>query len=127
MTLSTPAATTLGQLAKAILDTVDFDHDHLDEFYIASSAYGKRSALVSKTRAELADEQVTDITLSEILPLPKKKKLYYLFDPGDGWRFEITASGKTATAMADKSSTHILEQSGVRPLQYGGNTDEDDA
>jgi hypothetical protein len=126
LTLTVPALTNLRQLAVAILDTLEFDNDHLDEFYIASSVYGKSSAPMSNIRGELAEEEVAQMRLSEVLPLPKNKKLFYLFDHGDGWRFEITARGKPTTLMADQSCPCILAESGVRPLQYGNETDEDD-
>ena len=96
---------TLQGLHNYIQKIVDFDDDHLYEFYVGKNPKNKAYTLSDKTK------------LNEIYPLTGQK-LYYLFDFGDGWLFQIKKSRKKK--MADRESKYpaLIESSGVNPEQY---------
>ena len=79
--LALQAESTLDELEACILDVLDFDSDHLSQFYVANSAHGKR---VWSTDLGYQGEDVTASTtrLCDIYPLGRHKKLYYRYDLG---------------------------------------------
>jgi len=66
---------------KYIQKIVDFDDDHLYEFSIGKNPRNKGSSIPKKTK------------LNEIYPITGYK-LYYLFDFGDCWLFQIKKERK---------------------------------
>ncbi|MGQ3684316.1 MAG: IS1096 element passenger TnpR family protein [Candidatus Loosdrechtia sp.] len=79
-----PTDATLCDLHLAIQHAIDFDDDHLFEFYAGKHIKDKRNTFYEND----------DLTLDEVYPLQKGLKLYYLFDFGDSWTFKITKSRK---------------------------------
>ena len=59
------------------------------------------------------------LTLEDVFPLEKGKKLYYLFDYGDEWLFKITKSGKKPH-NPEKGVKYpaVIEKLGENPEQY---------
>jgi len=95
----------LRQLHKCIQEIVEFDDDHLYEFYLGKNPRNK-AYLVSKT-----------IKLNEIYPLTGYK-LYYLFDFGDSWLFQIKKSRKKMLEEQNKKYPYLVGSTGVNPEQY---------
>jgi hypothetical protein len=56
--------------------------------------------------------------LNQIFPLPKHKKLYYWFDFGDDWIFEIRKQGKERAAAEGGGTPLLIEAEGPKPQQY---------
>jgi Plasmid pRiA4b ORF-3-like protein len=88
--------TSLADLHLAIQEFVDFQNDHLYEFFIGRHEGHRkiifRAADLFDEDHFLSDEQNggDDTTpLSQIFPTPKSHKLFYLFDFGDDWCFSI--------------------------------------
>ena len=96
---------TLVRLHKYIQEIVEFDDDHLYEFYIGKNPRNRASSVPKKTQ------------LNEIYPL-KGYKLYYLFDFGDSWLFEIKKSRKKKAENKETKYPLIIESTGVNPEQY---------
>ncbi len=57
------------------------------------------------------------VSLNEVYPL-KGLKLYYIFDFGDNWVFEIKKMRKKKTAQEDTKYPRIIEAVGANPDQY---------
>ena len=96
----------LQQLHKYIQKIVDFDDDHLYEFYVGKKPGNKAYLVPKKTK------------LNEIYPITGYK-LYYLFDFGDSWLFEIKKSRKKVVQEEKNKKYPILvESTGVNPEQY---------
>jgi len=101
-----------------IQDAVSFDRDHPFEFYTANSAspWAEKNWI---TLAEELDEKVDAFAgtqLKHIWPLGRKK-LYYWFDFGDAWIFEIRKMRSTkADALLD--TPQIIGRVGPDPEQY---------
>ncbi len=118
-----PAQFTLDELASYILEVVDFDGDHLSSFYLANSPRGKRTWFT--TSGEWGeDADVPDIRLCDIFPLGRHRKLYYNYDPGASWCFEIVRKDRETDAVAGRSYPCLVREEGVKPQEYGA--DEED-
>lgn len=122
--LEVPADLTLVDLAAWILGTADFEGDHLDDFFLANSAYGRKTWLTADGEWDPDDGDVFDRRLCDLFPLPRNKKLYYDYDPGASWRFEIVKKGKETRPLPDVEYPRLVSTVGVAPLEYG--PDEDD-
>lgn len=122
--LEVPVNSTLAELASFILDVVNFDDEHQDEFYLANSTRGKKTWFMTDGEMDEDDNAMWDLCLSKIFPLPKHKKLFYLYDFGDSWCFEITKKGKETLAQPDVEYPCIVEEVGIKPEQYGHEQDD---
>lgn len=96
---------TLGELHKYIQKIVEFDEDHLYEFFLGKNPRN-RSRSVSN-----------NLKLNQVYP-SVGLKLYYLFDFGDSWLFEIRKSRKKKTEDKKKKHPVIIESIGTNPEQY---------
>ena len=122
--LALPSESTLDELASCILDVADFDGDHFSTFYLANGPRGKRTWFTTTGEWD-EDADAPDIRLCDILPLSKHKKLYYAYDPGSSWVFEIVRVGRETKAAAGQSYPCLVLEEGVRPHEYGAAEDDD--
>ena len=116
----------LYDLHDMIQDAVSFDRDHLFTFYTANSGSpwaNKHQLAVTEDWDEMA-HAFDRIKLRDIWPL-ERKKLYYWFDFGDDWIFEITKMRSTKADASLPSGT-ILERIGPDPHQYPVSEDRGD-
>ncbi len=113
-------------LHEMIQDAVSFDRDHVFGFCIANSAspWAQKTWLSVSELWEAQREDYGDIEIRDALPTGRKK-LFYLFDPGDRWIFKIQ---KLRSSKADAliAAPQILERIGPDPEQYPGSNDPDD-
>ncbi len=119
---------TLYDLHNAIQSYVDFDDDHLHEFYTGRSWSSKKSISSDDFSFDAENKFQGDgetAILSEIFPLPKDHKLYYLFDFGDSWKFSISKLRKEKDPEPDVQYPLLVEESGIKPKQYGDEDDEE--
>ncbi len=96
---------TLKQLHTFIQKIVDFDDDHLYEFYIGKNPRNNSSTVSTKMK------------LNEIYPITGYK-LYYLFDFGDSWLFQIKKSRKRKTEESSVKYPRVINSVGENPEQY---------
>ena len=96
---------TLRQLHKYIQKIVDFDDDHLYEFFIGKTLRNKSSSVPKNAK------------LNDIYPLTGCK-LYYLFDFGDSWLFQIKKSRKKLEEDKKVKYPRLLKSIGINPEQY---------
>lgn len=112
--------TTLGELHDIIQRVVNFDDDHLYEFFIALTPTSR-----DQTCFDDENEKVYSTTIGSLFPLPKKRKLFYLFDYGDSWTFQIAKTRKKPFAAVDGVYyPRLLEEKGQKPEQYPGWDDD---
>jgi len=90
-----------------ILDSFDFDDDHLHEFFISGS-FRNRSNTIKDSST----------TLSEIFPLGKNQNLFLNFDFGDDWMFKIKRTRRKAQYNDKISYPRVIEHLGKNPKQY---------
>ncbi|HEY9738762.1 MAG TPA: hypothetical protein V6D06_20855 [Trichocoleus sp.] len=124
---------TLADLSSLILDSVDFDHDHLDMFTYAD-LLGRR---IEVFHPYAEGDLLTDQVKIGSLPLTEGSVMQYLFDFGDCWEFQVqletvesepgpepdkefqkVKQTKRAKKRFRKPSGEILEVHGKSPEQY---------
>lgn len=104
----------LESLHIAIQAAVDFDNDHLYEFFIANNPTGG-----NKERFDDESGGLLEHPIGDMFPLPNHKKLFYLFDYGDSWYFRITKVRKRPMpAESGVRYPRIVEAVGKNPQQY---------
>ncbi len=118
-----PSDMTLGDLHALIKDLTGFDDDHLSTFYTANTLRGKKVWFTESGEWEDDDDaedgaSLWDIPLHDVFPLPKHKKLYYWFDFGDDWMFEIRKKGKDGTPASATRYPRVIHEEGPKPEQY---------
>jgi hypothetical protein len=118
-----PEDATLGELHHTIQKLVKFDDDHLFEFY-AGRNWRQRKVEFGGPESPFDASEADDIKLANVFPLPKSCKLYYHFDFGDDWVFEIKSPIRRKPMNRRAKYPRFIEESGRRPRQYGGDRDE---
>ncbi len=118
-----PESTTLRELHQTILRLVDFDDDHLHEFFAGRNSRN-RKIIFGEPVSPLEINEEEDVPLTQVFPLPKGHKLYYLFDFGDDWLFEITRRPITKQADPMTSYPRLVQEQGLRPEQYPSANDD---
>lgn len=104
----------LETLHHCIQNAVDFENDHMYEFFIANSI---RSSV--KKRFDDENEGLWEYSVGDLFPLPNHKKLFYLFDYGDSWYFRITKSRKKSKQKeAGLNYPRVVDEVGKNPEQY---------
>ena len=96
---------TIRQLHRYIQEIVEFDDDHLYEFYIGKTPRNRSSVVPKNTK------------LNEIYPITGYK-LYYLFDFGDNWLFQIKKSRKKLEVSKQVKYPRLIKSIGTNPEQY---------
>lgn len=114
----------LYSLHHAIHEAVHFGFDHPHKFFISSTGnpWGKISRPGNQENEDQddwddMDWDVDDLKLENIWPLGRKK-LYYLFDYGDDWVFEIRKARGEKEADKNASYPRIIKSIGPNPKQY---------
>ena len=114
VTVEVDSMSTLEDLHYLIQYAVDFDNDHLYEFYISKTERSR-----DRIRFDDENEKIYSTTLESLYPLEKGKKLYYMFDYGDSWLFIITKSRKKPQEVLNGVEyPRIINEEGNKPDQY---------
>ena len=110
--------TSLSRLHDVIQHAVGFDRDHLYAFYAGRNQTNRKVIFGDAESYEQREKNYSNIYLNQIYPLPKGLKLYYLFDFGDNWIFEIKKSRKVKEPETAVTYPKIIESHGANPEQY---------
>jgi len=109
-------------LHEIIQNSVQFDNDHLFEFFLGRHSRNRSIMIGQEDEWDDFDPYDTygEIPLSQIWPLPAKGlKLFYLFDFGDEWRFRITKSRrKEKEPQVGTIYPRVIKEIGENPEQY---------
>lgn len=113
----------LHSLHVAIQKAVNFDCDHLYDFFKGRNQYSRQNVVEKTPGGNIWDSMDNDIDydeikLNEIYPL-QNKKLYYYFDYGDSWMFEIRKKRIKKEMIPGEKYPRVIEEIGPAPLQYG--------
>jgi hypothetical protein len=109
------------ELHDVIQDAVGFDRDHLIEFFVGRHYRNRTVTFAGDLDGEEAFDAYANISLEQVYPLPKGLRLFYHFDFGDDWYFEIRKSRKQPTEpVAGVEYPRVIERVGPNPEQYPG-------
>jgi hypothetical protein len=131
------AEATLADLSRLILDSVDFDNDHLDLF-----RYPTPTGRQMEVTHPWADGPVsTDEVTIGSLPIAVGQGMDYIFDFGDYWQFKVQleavetdpgeapviakVKGRRSQPLDLRDWGEVLERHGEAPPQYPDYDDED--
>jgi hypothetical protein len=139
-TIALDASSTLEDLHYIIQQAVDFDNDHLYGFFVARTPRSRDRVRYDcnyenddedegedKSEGEDESEEYDDngddrlytTTLESLFPLPKDRKLFYQFDYGDDWIFQISRTrNKPFEAEPGIDYPRLIGESGEKPRQY---------
>jgi len=105
----------------AIQQAVDFDNSHMFEFFVGRTPRNRTIFVGGEPNWDTFDpfRKYENVSLSEVFPLPSGMKLFYLFDFGDSWMFQITKSPKKdKKANPDIKYPKVVHAKGENPEQY---------
>lgn len=119
-TIEIDSKSSLLDLYDIIQDTVAFDRDHLFEFFVGRNPRDRKLVFGKNFGLEISIDIYSKTTIEQLYPLPKGCRLYYHFDFGDDWYFEIRKSRKKPREP-EKGIQYprIIESIGPTPQQYG--------
>ncbi len=101
-----------------IVTATDFE-GHI-EFLTDDSRENSRNVDQDDSDSEDVEDTEEGDTLAQVYPLPKSCKLYYYYDFGDSWFFEIRKSRKKPTEPEEGVEyPRVVEEIGPSPQQYG--------
>jgi Plasmid pRiA4b ORF-3-like protein len=101
----------LDDLHYAIIDSFDFDDEHLYAFFMDNKAWSN-NCFCSPYDEEGPD--ASEVQLFE-LGLKPKDKFLYIYDYGDEWRFSITVFKELETIVDEPK---VVQVKGEAPAQY---------
>jgi hypothetical protein len=107
----------LHDLHLAIQSAVKFDNDHLYDFYAGRYPRHRKQIFTEGYDWEDRLEDYQRIRLNQVYPLPKLK-LYYLFDYGDNWVFEIKKGRKEKEPESKAKYPLVVKRLGSNPKQF---------
>jgi hypothetical protein len=113
---------TLEDLHLLIQDLVEFDNDHMYEFFIASTPSSR-----DRLSFNFDNEGIFDSNIENFITQSQGKKMFYLFDYGDCWYFQVSKTRKKPfEAVKGTEYPNIVSQSQFKPEQYPDWDEEDD-
>ena len=112
-----PATHSLYDLHSYIQEIVEFDNDHAYLFFAGRSHTNKKILYSDGPATPYESGDYGNILLAEIYPM-KGLKLYYIFDFGDNWIFEIKKMRKKKVALENTRYPRVIDALGKNPDQY---------
>lgn len=105
----------LYDLHEAIQDAVNFDRDHLYEFFLAHTPYGMRQRFTVEEDWKDRESKFFEMRLCDVFPT-RRKRLHYLFEFGDRWIFEIRKARGSKPAAAGIAYPRVVDAVGPNPV-----------
>jgi hypothetical protein len=113
-TLEIPVDHSLEELHLAIQNAVDFENDHLYEFVVGNSPRSH-----SSINFDCQSDEIYETSVEKLLEGSKGKKVFYYFDFGDSWLFQLKKSRKKPVKEnPDTFYPRVVSENGKRPIQY---------
>lgn len=115
-------------LAEHIIDTVGFDFDHAFGFYdsLRDPFKSKEFYTLFADMEDVEDEGEPGVNKTFIEDVFKKgKRMLFLFDYGDDWKFRLTCTEALPTD-SNRKVRAVLSESGQAPVQYPSEEDGHD-
>ena len=94
-TVEIESDTTLDEMHGVMQSLLDFDNDHCYDFFTGKTPRDSRNSLGQDGEFSTASKKLKKITLADVFPLPSGHYLFYWFDFGDDWKFQISLKKET--------------------------------
>ncbi len=88
------------------------------EFYSGKNWRNRKINYSEEGATPFESNEFGKIFLKDVYPLLSGLKLYYLFDFGDNWTFEIKKSRKKKYVEKSVTYPRVIESYGQNPEQY---------
>jgi hypothetical protein len=112
-----PETTDLYDLHLYIQSIINFDNDHLFEFFAGRHWRNRKRVFGDEDEFGFEEREGLDTPLNEVYPL-KGLKLFYHFDFGDSWIFTIKKGRKKKHVEQGVEYPRLIESEGENPEQY---------
>jgi hypothetical protein len=116
-TVEIESDTTLDEMHGVMQSLLDFDNDHCYDFFTGKTPRDSRNSLGQDGGFSTASKKLKKITLADVFPLPSGHYLFYWFDFGDDWKFQISLK-KESEKEAGTRYPRVIAEKGPQPIQY---------
>jgi hypothetical protein len=107
----------LYDLHDIIQTSVDFGRDHAFSFYLAHTHTGEKHWLCEYEEWDELEGFFLQTCLAEVFPTGRRR-LFYLFDFGDHWTFEVRKARGSKPPDPTVEYPRVIERRGPDPVQY---------
>jgi hypothetical protein len=116
-TIETRTDTTLRELHWIIQDAVQFDDDHMYQYFLGPR-WSKQTSFIGNAAHSENAGVYDQVRVHDIFPLEKGIKLFYQFDLGDSWYFAITSRPTFKPPSKRCKYPRTVAKVGRNPRQY---------
>jgi len=117
--LEVPEDIDLLELHEVILEVLEFDDEHGFDFYLSNRWARSARQPIGDPDMDCWEDPAFEQTVTSLFPLPKHRKLFYLYDHGDCWTFRVSLlRGAPTQATSDDRQYRVVAETGQRPEQY---------
>ncbi|MGZ3158706.1 MAG: IS1096 element passenger TnpR family protein [Burkholderiaceae bacterium] len=107
----------LSELHLLIKDLIGFSDGQLDDCFMATRLRGKKIRFMpSNGHPDVTSLADMSLSLAEIFPAGSRKRLFYSFDFGDNWIFEIKKTAETRQPVENAHYPRIVQEEGMQPI-----------
>jgi hypothetical protein len=114
--IEVPCDMPLSSLHGLIKYLTGFDDDKIHDFYIASSIRGRKIWFKRQHEWQSGGESAFSQPIEQVFVTKTKRKLYYSFEFGDNWIFEIGRKGDKCPPNFERNYPRVVHARGMRPI-----------
>ena len=85
---------------------------------MARGPRGQRTSIVETGQWEEEQDRLYELPLCEVFPLEQNMKLFYWFDFGDDWMFQIQQRRQPKPEDSGTEYPKVIREVGPQPVQY---------
>jgi hypothetical protein len=106
----------LSELHLLIQQLIGFSDEQLEECFMATRLRGKKIRFMASPGNTQSDPPPLNQTLSELFPEGSRKRLFYSFNFGDSWIFEIKKVSEDALPVVAANYPRVVQTEGAQPI-----------
>lgn len=107
----------LSELHLLIQNLIGFSDDQLEDCFMATRLRGKKIRFTSSLgHPDATSTANMNMSLAEIFPIGSRKRLFYSFNFGNNWIFEIKKTAEMAQSMENARYPRVIQVEGVQPI-----------
>jgi hypothetical protein len=114
--IEVPCDMSLSSLHLLIQHLTGFDDEKIHDLYVASSIRGKKLWYKRQGEWKSDGRSAFSVPIDQVFVRNTKRKLYYSFEFGDNWLFEIGRKGEKGSPVSDKKYPRVVHAEGMRPI-----------